>query len=98
MKRLVPVSAHNRQPCSGDLDAAISVEIIGMELDLNSLLDSSCVLVFFSLYALHVSPTGVVSGLEGVFSYCRLGVALPNVSLMFCFFSLASSGLPVSPM
>ena len=58
------------EPEPGYVDAAAPVDVVLVEADVDSLLDSSGVPVLVLVYRLHAIPVGVVTSSPGVFSYC----------------------------
>ena len=65
----VVVLADGGEPEPGDVDAAVPVDVVSIQADVDGLLDASCVPMLVLVHALHAVPVGVVTSSPGVFGY-----------------------------
>ena len=66
---LVVVLADGGDPEPGDVDAAVPVDVVSIQADVDGLLDASCVPMLVLVHTLHAVPVGVVTSSPGVFGY-----------------------------
>ena len=65
----VVVLADGGEPEPGDVDAAVPVDAVSIQADVDGLLDASCVPMLVLVHALHAVPVGVVTSSPGVLGY-----------------------------
>ena len=65
----VVVLADGGEPEPGDVDAAVPVDVVSIQADVDDLLDVSCVPMLVLVHALHAVPVGVVTSSPGVLGY-----------------------------
>ena len=71
------------KPEFGDVNAAVSVDVVTLEADVDGFLDASGVPMWFQFYTLHIVPIRMVTSFQGVFSYRRsVHTAESHVELM----------------
>ena len=63
------VLADGGEPEPGDVDAAVPVDAVSIQADVDGLLDASCVPMLVLVHALHAVPVGVVTSSPGVLGY-----------------------------
>ena len=64
------MAAYRTNPKIGDIDPVVSIEIVGIETDIDSFLNPTCVPVPFLGDALNPIPVWLVLVVPGMFSYC----------------------------
>ena len=65
------VFPYGRHPRFRDFDPVVPVDVVRVEADLDSFLDSASVSVWISVNALDIVPAGAMCGRIGVFRYRR---------------------------
>ena len=66
---LVVVLADGGEPEPGDVDAAVPVDVVPIQADVDGLHDASCVQMLVLVHALQAVPIGVVTSSPGVLGY-----------------------------